>query len=62
MTEDEMKQFMSDQVKEIEIHKWLEGEKLGKDPGEEAIKEWIKNHAEEFRKKWKEEKLKNDKS
>jgi ABC-type proline/glycine betaine transport system substrate-binding protein len=50
-----MKQFMADQIKEIEIHKWLESEKANRDLGEEAVKDWIEKHAEEFRKRWEEE-------
>lgn len=50
-----MKKFMSDQIKEVEIHKWIESEKANRDLGEEAVKDWIIKHAEEFRKKWEEE-------
>lgn len=52
---EKMKQFMADQIKEIEIHKWLESEKANRDLGEEAVKDWIEKHAEEFRKRWEEE-------
>ena len=57
MTEEEnnMKQYMSDQIKEMEIHKWIESERANRDLGEEALRDWIKKHAEEFRKKWEEE-------
>lgn len=58
MTDEEynnMKQYMSDQIKEMEIHKWIESERANRDLGEEALRDWIKNHAEEFRKKWEEE-------
>lgn len=46
---------MEDQVKEMEIHKWIESEKANQDLGEEALKDWIKKHAEEYRKKWEKE-------
>lgn len=52
---EKMKQFMTDQIKEIEIHKWLESEKANRDLGEDAVKDWIKKHAKEFRKKWEKE-------
>lgn len=58
MSEEEhekMKQFMDAQVKEMEIHKWIESEKANHDLGEEALKDWIKKHAEEFRNKWEKE-------
>jgi hypothetical protein len=43
------KEFMQKQIAEIEREKWLEGERIGRDPGEEFVREWIKKHAEEFR-------------
>ena len=58
MTDEEYKKYMSDQIKEIEIHKWIESEKANRDLGEEAIKDWIMKHAKEFREKW--EKKDND--
>ena len=56
-----MKQFMADQIKEMEIHKWIESEAAGHDLGDKAIKDWILKYAVEFRKEW-EEKHKNDKN
>lgn len=55
MTDEEyqiMKKFMADQIKEIEVQKWLEGERRGCDPGEEFVTQWIAEHAAEFRKRW----------
>lgn len=43
---------MVDQIKAIEIHIWLESEKAHRDFGEEAVKDWIKKHAAEFRERW----------
>ena len=63
MTDEEyekMKKFMSDQIKEVEIHKWIESEKANRDLGEEAIKDWIEKHAADFRKKWEEENSQKD--
>jgi|GEM_PF-6341069 len=45
--------FVKAEIKAIEIAKWLAGEKLNKDPGDEFILVWIRDHAKEFRKKWK---------
>ena len=49
---EKLKQYMADQIKEIEIHKWLESEKANRDLGEEAVKDWIEKHAAEFRERW----------
>lgn len=64
MTKEEyekMKRYMADQIKEMEIHKWIESEAAGHDLGEDALKDWILKHAVEFRKHWEEE-HKNDKN
>ena len=50
-------EYMKAQIKEIEIFKWLESEKANRDLGEEAVKEWIKRYAAEFREKWNKENL-----
>lgn len=47
-----MNEFMKDQIKEIEIYKWIESEKCGYDLGNEATKSWIKKFAKEFRDMW----------
>ena len=52
MTPEEHKEFMAAQTDAIEVAKWLLGEKLGYDPGEEFVMEWIREHAEEFRQNW----------
>ena len=65
MTEEEsnkMKQYMSDQIKEMEVHKWIESEKANRDLGEEALRDWITKHAQEFRNKWEEEHKNEDMS
>ena len=43
---------MKDQIKLIEIYKWIESEKCGHDLGDKCIFEWIKNNAKEYREKW----------
>lgn len=52
---EKLKQYMADQIKEIEIHKWLESEKANRDLGDEAVKDWIEKHAAEFRARWEKE-------
>ena len=52
MTDEQMKKFMEDQIEEIQIHKWIESEKAGHDLGSEAVKDFIKNHAAQFREDW----------
>lgn len=46
------KEFMEDQVKEIEKHKWIMSEKAGRDLGNEACKDWICKYAKQFREFW----------
>lgn len=52
---EKLKQYMDDQIKEIELYKWLESEKANRDLGEEAVKDWIEKHAAEFRESWEKE-------
>ena len=52
MTPEEFKDFMDAQKDAIEVAKWLLGEQLGRDPGDEFVQEWIKTHAEDFRNNW----------
>lgn len=60
MTNEEYKEFMDAQIKKIEVDKWLEGERIGRDPGEEYVKKWIREEAANFRKKWIEEEKHTD--
>lgn len=60
MTDKEHKEFMDAQIKKIEVDKWLEGERIGRDPGEEYVKKWIREEAAKFRKKWIEEEKNTD--
>lgn len=46
------KDFMKAQIEEIQKDKWIESEKAGYDLKEEAVRNWIRNHAKEFREKW----------
>jgi len=40
------------QCEEMSKHKWIEGLKQGRDPGNTAIIDWIRNYAEEFSRIW----------
>ena len=48
----DLKKFLDKQLEEINKDKWIEGEKLGKDPGREFVSQWIKVNALKFRKKY----------
>lgn len=52
MNQEEFKEFMAAQTEAIEVAKWLIGEKLGRDPGQEFVMQWIKEHGQEFRDNW----------
>lgn len=44
--------LMKAEMHEMEVHKWIESEKAGRDLGDEAVKDWIDKHAAAFREKW----------
>lgn len=46
------KEFMVDQVKEIEKHKWIMSEQAGHDLGGDACVDWICKYAKQFREFW----------
>ena len=52
MDEHAFKKFIDTEAKIIQLSKWLAGEKLGRDPGEAYVADWIKKHAEELRAAW----------
>ena len=52
MTNDKFTEYMRDQVKQIELDKWLEGERICRDPGQQYVREWIKNKSLLFRTQW----------
>lgn len=52
MDREEFKEFMEAQKDAIDVAKWLLGEKIGRDPGDEFVMEWIRENAEEFRRNW----------
>ncbi len=47
-----MNSFMKAQKKHIEHDKWLEGNRIERDPGVEFIMDWIENNATKFRESW----------
>lgn len=55
MDANQFKEYMNDQIHEIEVHKWIESEKAGYDLGTSAVKDWISNHAKEYREEWERE-------
>jgi hypothetical protein len=40
------------ELEEILKHKWIESEKAGYDLGDQAVWDWVKNYAFEFREYW----------
>lgn len=45
-------EFLSLQAEEIERHKWIESEKAGYDLGNNAIHDWIRTYAKNFREQY----------
>lgn len=54
MTPSEMKNFMETQISWIDVAKYYEGIRIGRDPGEDFVREWVKKHGAEFRAWWNE--------
>lgn len=52
MTNDKFTEYMRDQINQIEIDKWLEGERIGRDPGQQYVLDWIKQNSINYRKEW----------
>ena len=40
------------ELEEILKHKWIESEKAGYDLGDQAVWDWVKKYAQEFRNYW----------
>ena len=47
-----LKQFNDMQIHEIDVHKWIESEKAGRDLGTSAVLDWIRRYARAFRNKY----------
>jgi hypothetical protein len=41
--------FIRLQLEEIDRHKWIESQKAGRDLGEEAVFDWVRKYANDFR-------------
>ena len=48
----DFKTYIYDQLQEALRYKWLQGEKIGHDPGERAIAEWIEKYAADYRRRY----------
>lgn len=45
----DQQEFMQKQIDQINLDKWLEGERIGRDPGQEFVRKWIAESAAKFR-------------
>ena len=45
------------ELEEILKHKWIESEKAGYDLGDQAVWDWVKKYAREFREYWEQKKI-----
>jgi len=50
----DMKSICRNQVEEAKKHKWIMGQKLGYDPGNKAIEDWVIKYAKKYRDEYKE--------
>lgn len=50
----DMKKICQNQSHEIEKYKWIKGQEIRRDPGEEAAREWIAKYAAQYRKEYEE--------
>lgn len=48
----DLKKFLINQKIEIEKYKYFKGIELGRDPGEDAVKEWVQKNASKYRKEY----------
>jgi superfamily I DNA and RNA helicase len=51
-TEKRNNEFLREQIHQMEIHKWIESEKAGKDLSDIALLDWINRFAAQFRREW----------
>lgn len=49
----DMKRICLNQIEEAKKHKWILGQKLGYDPGDKAIEDWVNNYAKAYREEYK---------
>lgn len=45
-------EFLIAEIREMEIHKWIESEKAKRDLGEEALQDWVLKYAAKYREEW----------
>jgi len=50
--------FIEVERKKIEIDKWIEGQNMHCDPGEQYINDWVRRNAENWRNEWNNSKCK----
>lgn len=48
----DLKRWCENQAAAAKQHKWCKGIELGKDPGDQAIVEWVNEHAKSYRKEY----------
>ena len=53
--QDRQRMFMEAQCAEACKHKWILSEKVGHDVGREAVIDWIRQYASQFREWWERE-------
>ena len=49
----DMKSICRNQIEEAKKHKWIMGQKLGRDPGGQAIEDWVVKYAKQYRDEYK---------
>lgn len=59
---DDFRRFINSETKIIEISKWIAGEKMKCDPGEQYISKFIDKYAAELREAWNKSKCKHCKN
>ena len=57
MKKEQLSKFLQKQKEKIDKDKWVEGERICRDPGQEFVLDWIKNNAKKFRKDFTNEEL-----
>jgi hypothetical protein len=48
----EFKKFIDAETQAIEVAKWIEGEKIQRDPGKSFVVQWIQQYAKDFKEMW----------
>jgi len=53
-----LKKYLENQIEEMKKYKWVRGQELGRDQGENAFKEWAQKYASQYRKEYEEKESK----